>query len=80
MFVDGAKNGLGAGASVVLKSLEGAIFEYCLSLNFPSTNNEAEYEAFIIGLQSANKLGFLELHIFNDSKLVVNQVIEKFEA
>ena len=52
MFVDEKKNslGAGAGASVVLKNLEGAIFEYCLRLNFPAMNNKAEYEAFIVGL------------------------------
>ena len=46
MFVDGAKNSLGAG--VVLKSLEKAVFEHCLRLNFPATNNEAKNEAFIV--------------------------------
>ena len=48
MYVDGAKNSLGAGAGVVLKSPEGATFEHCLRLNFSTTNNETEYEAFIM--------------------------------
>ena len=43
-------------------------------------NNEAEYKAFIIGLQSTNKLEVPKVHIFSDSKLVVNQVMRKFEA
>ena len=63
-----------------MKSLEGATFEQCLRRNFPATNNEAEYKAFIAGLRSASNLGVSELYIFNDSKLVVNQVTEKFEA
>ncbi|XP_057461118.1 uncharacterized protein LOC130751535 [Actinidia eriantha] len=67
-----------AGAGIVLKSLEGAIFEQCLRLNFPVTNNEVEYEAFITGLWSASKLKIPELHIFSDSKLIVNQVTRKF--
>ena len=49
-------------------------------MNFLATNNEAEHEAFIAGLQFSSKLKVLELHIFNDSKLVVNQVTRKFEA
>ena len=49
-------------------------------MNFPAINNEAEYKAFIEGLRYANKLKVPELHIFSDSKLVVNQVIGKFEA
>ncbi|GFZ07043.1 hypothetical protein Acr_18g0012130 [Actinidia rufa] len=56
MFVNGSRNSLGEGAGVVLKSLEGAIFEQCLRLNFLATNNEAEYEAFNSGLQSSKKL------------------------
>ena len=80
MFVDGARNNLGTGVKVVIKSPEGAIFEHCLRLNFSTTNNEAEYEAFIAGLRSTNKLKVLKLHIFSDSKLVVNQVTGKFEA
>ena len=47
MLVDGARNSLSAGAGVVLKSPEGAIFEHCLRLNFLTTNNEAKYKAFI---------------------------------
>ena len=49
-------------------------------MNSATTNNKAKYEAFIVGLRSANKLGVPELHIFSNSKLIVNQVIEKFEA
>ena len=33
-----------------------------------------------MGLRFASKLKVLELHIFSDSKLVVNQVIGKFKA
>ena len=50
MFVDGAKNSLGTGVGVVLKSPKGAIFEHYLRPNFPMTNNEVEYEAFSAGL------------------------------
>ena len=41
-------------------------------MNFSTTNNEAEYEAFIERLRFASKLKVLELHIFSDSNLVVN--------
>ena len=80
MFVDGAKNTIGVGVGVLLKSPEGAIFEHYLRLNFPSKNNEAKYKAFIMGLWSVGKLKVSELYTFSDSKLVVNQVTEKFKA
>ena len=47
MFVDGARNNTRTRAGVILKSLEGAIFEHCLRLNFLGINNKAKYEAFI---------------------------------
>lgn len=80
IFVDGVKNSLGAGAGIVLKSPDRAIFEQCLKLNFPATNNKVENEAFIVGLRSASKLRVPELHIFSDSKLVVNKVTKQFKA
>ena len=77
IFIDGAKNNLGAEAGVVLKSPERAFFKHCLRLNFPTTNNEDEYKAFIAGLWSTIKLKVIEFHIFSDLKLVVNQVTKK---
>ena len=61
-FIDGA----GAEAGIVLKSSKGAIFEHYLRLNFPATNNKAEYESFIAELWSTNKPKVPKLHIFSD--------------
>ena len=74
------KNSIGLGAGIVLKIPEWAIFEHYLKLKFSTTNNETEYEAFIVRLQYAKKLKVLELFIFSNSKMVVNQVIRKFKA
>jgi len=38
------------------------------------TNNEAEYEALILGLETARKLGMRRLRISLDSELVVKQL------
>lgn len=38
------------------------------------TNNYAEYSALILGLRRAKELGFTELQILGDSKLVINQL------
>ncbi|GFY85504.1 hypothetical protein Acr_04g0002420 [Actinidia rufa] len=80
MYIDGARNHQGAGAGVVLRSPEGAVFKQCRRFNFPATNNEAEYEALIAGLRSASKLGVPKLCVYSDSKLVVNQVGREFNA
>ena len=65
---------------MVMKSPERVILEHCLILNFFAINNEAEYEALIAVLRSSKKLLVLELYIFSDSKLVINQVTEKFKT
>ena len=41
------------GAGVVLLSLEGDVVEFMICLDFPTTNNEAEYEALVAGLDLA---------------------------
>ena len=56
MFIDGVKNSLGVGLGIVIISPEREIFNHYLRLNFPTTNNEAEYEGFFAGLWSTNNL------------------------
>ena len=43
-------------------------------MNFPCTNNIAEYEALLLGLILAHKHGIKCLHVIGDSELVVSQV------
>ncbi len=38
------------------------------------TNNEAEYEAIIAGLEAARALGAVEVHLRSDSQLAINQL------
>ena len=40
-------------SGVVLISLEGEILKYAVRLQFPTTNNEVEYEAFLTRLSLA---------------------------
>ncbi|XP_074378309.1 uncharacterized protein LOC141719841 [Apium graveolens] len=51
-----------------------------MKLNFPTTNNEAEYEALIAGLVLARTLRVKNLKVCGDSKLVISQVKGEFEA
>ena len=54
--------------------------EYAIKIDFPTTNNEAEYEALIAGLGLARTLRVKNLKVCGDSKLVVFQVNGEFEA
>ena len=50
VYVDGALNQNGSGIGLVLISLEKVIVEKSLRLDFSATNNEAEYEALLMGM------------------------------
>ncbi|XP_028057794.1 uncharacterized protein LOC114261695 [Camellia sinensis] len=70
----------GSGAGVVLISPEGFIWEQALRLGWKASNNEAEYEALLAGLRSAEHFSAEQLLIFSDSQLVVNQLSGVYET
>ncbi|KAL2480493.1 Ribonuclease H [Abeliophyllum distichum] len=45
-----------------------------LRFDFYASNNMAEYEALIIGLRFAKRIGALRLLVYSSSQLVVNQI------
>ncbi|GAU27038.1 hypothetical protein TSUD_314000 [Trifolium subterraneum] len=54
--------------------------EVSLGLSFPTTNNQAEYEAFLAGLRLAEDIGAEEIRIFTDSQLVASQVSGEYQT
>ena len=80
LYVDGAANQQGSGVGLVLVSPEKIIIEKLLRLSFLATNNEAEYEALLMGMIMVQKMGGKALKVFSDSKLVVGQVRGDLEA
>ena len=65
---------------LILVSPERIAIEKSLRLNFSTTNNEAEYEALLIGMMMVQKMGGKAVRVFLDSKLVVGQVRGDLEA
>ena len=59
---------------IVLISLERITMEKSLRLRFPATNNEAEYEALLVGMAMVSKLGGMVIKVFSDSRAVVRKV------
>ena len=80
LSVDGVANAQGRGAGLILTSLEGIDIEYALIFGFPASNNEAEYEAFIVGLNLAHSMEVDQLEVCSDSQLVVKQIKNTYEA
>ena len=60
----------------MLTTLKGSIIEQSFTLGFPTSNNEAEYEAVQGELRIATMLGPIGLEVQCDSSLIVNQVSE----
>ncbi|CAL8169972.1 unnamed protein product [Prunus armeniaca] len=71
LYVDGSSNQAGAGVGIVLSSPEGVDLEYSVRLDFPASNNVAEYEALVLGLQLARTLKVGRLVVHSDSRLIV---------
>ena len=51
-----------------------------LIFGFKASNNEAEYEALIVGLELAKEMKVESLDIFSYSQLVVCQINEEYQA
>ena len=80
LSVDGAANSQGSVAGLILTSPEGIDIEYALRFGFQASNNEAEYEAVIAGLNLAQSMEVDQLEVCSDSQLVVNQIEDTYEA
>ena len=65
---------------LVLVSPKKIIIEKSLRLGFSATNNEAEYETLLMGMNMVQKMGGKAVEVFSDSKLIVSQVKEELEA
>ena len=61
-------------------SPEKVIIEKSLRLDFSATNNEAEYEALLIGMAMVQRMGGKLIKLFSDSRLAIGQVKGEFEA
>ena len=64
----------------MLISPEKIINENSLRLDFLATNNEAEYEALMMGMVMVQRMGEKLVEVFSDFKLVIGQVKGEFEA
>ena len=80
LSVDGASNAQGRGAGLILTSPDGINVKYALRFGFQASNNEAEYEAVIAGLNLTHSMEADQLKVCSDSQLVVKQIEDSYEA
>ncbi|GJU82871.1 reverse transcriptase domain-containing protein [Tanacetum coccineum] len=80
LFIDGSSCIDRSGVGLILTSPEGTEFTYALWFQFTASNNEAQYEALIVGLRIAAQMGVRNVQVSVDSKLVANQVLGTYVA
>jgi ribonuclease HI len=64
----------GAGAGILFIAPGGEQLKYALQLLFPASNNAAEYEALVHGLNIVVSLGIKRLMVYGDSLVVISQI------
>ncbi|XP_073152300.1 uncharacterized protein [Henckelia pumila] len=80
IFVDGSSCQSGCGAGIVIISHWGEETNISIRLDFKASNNEAEYEALLLGLKAARNLGISRANLYSDSQLAIQQSNERFEC
>ena len=80
LSIDGAANAQGSDVGLILTSPNEIDTEYALRLGFQAFNNEAEYEAVIVGLNLAHFMKADQLEVSSDSQLVVKHIEDSYEA
>jgi hypothetical protein len=79
MFFDGASTKDSVGTGVVLISPSKEAMHLSFKLDFKTTNNIEEYEAFLLGLNSSKEIGIKGLKVFGDTELIIQQVNSTFQ-
>ena len=59
---------------MVIQTPEGDKIKCMIRLDFPTTNNEVEYEALVAGLDLAKVAGAENLIVHYDSQVITSQV------
>ncbi|XP_075654785.1 uncharacterized protein LOC142624951 [Castanea sativa] len=80
IHTDESSNKQASRVSNVLRSPKEDEIEYMVRLDFPTTNNEAKYEALVAGLDLAKAAEAMNVIIHCDSQVVTNQMNSDYEC
>jgi ribonuclease HI len=82
LYCDGASRGNPgpAGAGIALYDPQGELKVQAGRYLGHTTNNVAEYQALILGLEQARHLGVARIRIFADSQLLVRQLTGRYQV
>jgi hypothetical protein len=80
LFFDGSSCGKGVGVRILLILPRGEMFEFAIPIQPTVTNNQAEYEALLKGLQYLKEAKAISVEIFGDLELVIKQLNGQYEC
>jgi ribonuclease HI len=80
LFFDGSSRGKGGGVGILLTSPRGEMFEFAIPIQPTVTNNQAEYEVLLRGLQYLREAGAVSGEVYGDSELVIKQLNGQYEC
>ncbi|KAL0411683.1 UNVERIFIED_CONTAM: hypothetical protein Slati_3758000 [Sesamum latifolium] len=80
LHVDRSSTIQGSGAGIIITSPQGEDLKFAVKFDFKASNNEAEYEALVIGMRMAHEAGARHLLAYSDSQLIVKQLEGAYEA
>ena len=77
MSFDGSYGKAGSGSGIWIHNLNKG---HAYKLDFPCTNNIAEYEALLLGLNLLKYLGAKKVLVQGDSELIIRQIKGEYSA
>jgi len=80
LSVDGSSNLNGNGAGIILEGPNDLLIEKSLRFEFKASNNQAEYEALITGMNLVREMGAENLRVRNDSQLITSQITREYQT
>jgi ribonuclease HI len=80
LFFDGSSCDKGGGVGILLISPRGEMFEFAIPIQPTITNNLAEYEALLRGLQYLKEAKAISVEIYADSELVIKLLNGQYEC
>lgn len=79
MYFDGVSPKNGNKIVILLISPDQTHALLSFRVDFPCTNNMAEYEAYIVGIAIALHRGVRKIQVFGDYALIIHQILKKWK-
>ena len=80
LSMDGSSNQQGNGAGVILEGANGLLIKQALRFAFKASNDQAKYEALVVGMLQAKEMGARSLLVKSDSLLITGKVTGEYQG